>query len=59
MSSCTIEYFGEATVERAIANYFAKHGVTEDVRDYLMVLEAENPGKFLEMVCDYVEKEQG
>jgi len=42
-NSATIEYFGMPTVEQAIANYFAKHGVTEDVRDYLMVLEVEKP----------------
>ena len=59
MSSYVIEYFGANTVERAIANYFSKHGITEDVRDYLMVLEEEKPAQFLEMVCDFVEKEQG
>lgn len=48
-------YFGMPTVESAVANYFAKHGVTEDVRDYLMVMENENPVMFLEMVVDYVE----
>jgi hypothetical protein len=47
------------TVERAIAAYFMKHGVTEQVRDYLMTLEAEDGDAFFEMVCNYIEKEQG
>lgn len=59
MSSQVIKYFGEDTVGRAIASYFQKHGVTEDVRDYLMVLEEEKPDQFLELVCEYVEREQG
>lgn len=59
MSSQVIQYFGMETVERAIANYFQKHGVTEQVRDYLMVLEEEKPDQFLELVCEYVEREQG
>ena len=50
-------YFGMPSIEGAIASYFAKHGVTEDVRDYLMVMEAERPDLFLELVCAYVEKE--
>jgi hypothetical protein len=55
-NSATIEYFGMPTVEQAIANYFAKHGVTEDVRDYLMVLEVEKPDDFFQLVCDFIEK---
>lgn len=56
MSNPTAEYFGVHTVEKAVANFFAKHGVTEDVRDYLMVLEYEKPDDFFQMVCDFVEK---
>jgi hypothetical protein len=44
------------TIERAVANYFAKHGVNETVREQLMDMEA-YPALFLEMVCEYVEKE--
>jgi hypothetical protein len=47
------------TVERAIAHYFMKHGITEKVRDDLMTLEAEDGDAFFEMVCNYIEKEQG
>ena len=43
-------------VQRAIAEYFAKHGVTEDVRDYLMVLEDEKPDDFFQLVSDFIEK---
>ena len=49
-------YFGRDTVERAVAAYFAKHGVTEDVRDYLMVLEDEKPDDFFQIICDFIEK---
>jgi hypothetical protein len=56
MSSLVIGYFGRDTVERAIASYFAKHGITEDVRDYLMVLEDEKPDDFFQLVCDFIEK---
>ena len=54
--SPVIGYFGIDTVQQAIAAYFAKHGVTEDVRDYLMVLEDEKPDDFFQMVCDFIEK---
>jgi hypothetical protein len=49
-------YFGMPVVERAVANYFAKHGVNETVREHLLDMEA-TPSLFLEMVCAYVEKE--
>ena len=44
------------TVERAIADFFSKHGVTEDVRDYLMALEIEDADGFFQMVENYVER---
>lgn len=56
MSNPIIKYFGEDTVGRAIASFFKEHGVTEQVRDYLMVLEQEEPDRFLELICDYVEQ---
>lgn len=59
MGNQTIAYFGIHTVERAIANYFSIHGLSEQVRDYLMVLEEEKPDLFMEMVCDFIDKEQG
>lgn len=54
--SPVIGYFGIDTVQQAIAEYFSKHGVTEDVRDYLMTIEAEKPDEFFQMVCDFIEK---
>lgn len=55
MSSYTIEYFGMETVERAIACYFMKHGVTEEVRDRLMTMEVEDSDEFFQMVEDFIE----
>ncbi len=54
--SNTIAYFGMDTVERAIAAYFMKHGVTEEVRDRLMAMESADEEEFFDMVCDFVEK---
>lgn len=51
----TIEYFGNAIVERAIAYYFMKHGVTEEVRDRLMDMEENDEDEFFQMVSDFVE----
>jgi hypothetical protein len=56
VSTPVIEYFGIDTVQRAIAEYFSKHGITEDVRDYLMVLEDEKPDDFFQLVSDFIEK---
>ena len=56
MSTLVIEYFGIDTVQQAIAAYFAKHGITEDVREYLMVLEDEKPDDFFQLVSDFIEK---
>lgn len=56
MKSNTIKYFGVETVERAVASYFAKHGVTEEVRDRLMAMESEDEEEFFDMVSDFVEK---
>ncbi len=50
-----LDYFGDDTIERAVAYYFARHGVSEEVRDFLLYLEGENPDQFLELVCDFVE----
>jgi hypothetical protein len=51
----TVEYFGVNVVERAIANYFCMHGVTEEVRDRLMEMTGD-PDQFFQMVCDFIEK---
>lgn len=56
MSSYTVEYFGAETVEKAVAHYFAEHGVTEEVRDRLMWMEIEDGDEFFQMVSDYIER---
>jgi hypothetical protein len=50
----TVAYFGLNTVEKAVANYFAKHGVTEEVRDQLIRMEQEDEEEFFSMVSDFV-----
>jgi hypothetical protein len=55
MASHVVEYFGANTVERAVANYFATHGVTEQVRDQLMEMEVEDSDAFFSMVSDFIE----
>lgn len=56
MSSNAIEYFGMDTVERAVADYFVTHGVTEEVRDHLAWMEVEDSEAFFDMVSDFVDK---
>jgi hypothetical protein len=51
----TVNYFGMPTVERAIAAYFSRHGVTEEVRDQLMKMESEDSEEFFSLVSDFVE----
>lgn len=55
-NSPTINYFGMEKVEMAVAAYFAKHGVTEEVRDRLASMEIEDADEFFQMVSDFVEK---
>jgi hypothetical protein len=56
MVSHTVAYFSEDTVSRAVAYYFMRHGITEEVRDKLMAMENENSDEFFQMVADYVEE---
>ena len=55
-NSATIEYFGKETVEQAVANYFAQHGLSEDTRDDLMSMAVNSEDDFFQMVCDFIEK---
>lgn len=57
MQTPTIDYFGRKTVEQAVAAYFAKHGLNDQVRDELMMTAVHKPAEFLEMVCDFIERE--
>jgi hypothetical protein len=53
--SATIDYFGIETVERAIAHHFMNHGVSEEVRDKLIIMEIEDGDEFFQMVENFVE----
>lgn len=55
IKNSTIAYFGMETVEKAVATYFARHGVTEEVRDRLIDMESEDGEEFFDMVSSYVE----
>ena len=55
MGQATVDYFGISVVEKAVANYFAKHGVTEEVRDKLLRMEREDGERFFSMVSEFVE----
>ena len=55
MGQSTVDYFGISVVEKAVANYFAKHGVTEEVRDKLLRMEREDGEGFFSMVSEFVE----
>jgi hypothetical protein len=57
MASHTVQYFGMDTVERAVAYYFMKHGITEKVRDELMQMEIEDGDAFFEMVSNFIESQ--
>lgn len=54
--TATIAYFGTNTVEQAIADYFARHGLTEEVRDDLMLMAVRKEDDFFQMVDDYIMK---
>ncbi len=58
MASHTVQYFGMETVERAVAHYFMKHGVTEKVRDELIQMEIEDGDAFFQLVDSYVFENQ-
>jgi hypothetical protein len=58
MASHTVQYFGMETVERAVAHYFMKHGVTEEVRDELMRMEIEDGDAFFQLVDSFVFENQ-
>lgn len=55
MGQAAVDYFGMSVVEKAVANYFAKHGVTEEVRDQLLAMETQDGEAFFSMVSEFVE----
>lgn len=52
--SPTMQYFGNTTVEAAVADYFKRMGLTEDVRDDLMLMAINKEDDFFQMVDDFV-----
>lgn len=56
-STAVVEYFSKPTVERFIAAYFLKHGLTPDSRNELMAIATLDHDLFLEMICDFLDKE--
>ena len=56
MEPATVVYFGKSTVERAIADYLAKHGVSQKTQNKLVVMATADEDNFFQMVCDFVEK---
>ena len=55
-STYTLSYFGTETVVLAVKDYFDKHGLTEDVRDELMLMAVQRQDDFFQLVSDFVEK---
>jgi predicted DNA-binding protein (UPF0278 family) len=56
MDTAVTAYFGKAVVEQAIADYFSRHGCTEDVRDDLMLMAVQKADDFFQMVDDFIMK---
>ena len=54
--NCVDVYFSEDTAGRAIANYFAKHGISEKTRDYLIVMANERMDEYFQLVSNFVEQ---
>lgn len=54
IKSRTMAYFGKGLVDRAISDYFARHGLTEEVRDELKILAASDEEAFFDIVDNFV-----
>lgn len=54
MKSPTVMYFGEQTIAAAIEDYFMQHGLTEEVRDDLMLMSIKSPEDFFDIVDEFV-----
>ncbi len=50
-----IDYLGKEAVTAAVADYFTKNGLSEDVRDELMLIAINEPDRFFEMVSQFLE----
>lgn len=56
-STAIVDYFTKPTIECFIAHYFKTHGLTEDTREDLMAIAVLDHDLFLEMICDFLDKE--
>jgi hypothetical protein len=57
MNSATVMgYFGQDVVERAIADYFARNGLSEQTRDDLIEMSRNDEEGFFDLVSDFVER---
>lgn len=56
-STAVVDYFSRDTINRFIAYHFSVHGLTEEVREDLMAIAVLDHDRFLEMVCDFLDKE--
>jgi hypothetical protein len=50
-----ISYFGGEAVERAIADHFARNGLTEQVRDDLIEMSEQDAEGFFDLVSNFLE----
>lgn len=53
-TTATMDYFGKDTVEAAVTDYFKRMGLSEDVRDDLMLMAINKEDDFFQMVDDFV-----
>ncbi len=56
-STAIVDYFTKPTIERFVAHYFKTHGRNEDTREDLMTIAVLDHDLFLEMICDFLDKE--
>jgi hypothetical protein len=52
-----INYFGRQTVEQALTAYLKKHGISWKTERALQEMQRDRPDEFLEMICNFVERE--
>lgn len=52
----TMSYFGRPIVEKAVADYFSRNGLTEEIRDNLMLMAVHHEDDFFQMVDDFIMK---
>ena len=52
------EYFGKPSVRAALVDYLQRNGNDRETYDMLMILAKENQNKIIDIVCDYLDKNQ-